>query len=141
MVQAKVLPQGRGGLRFAQDEVAAVAQGVGEQLERAPLQLGGEVDQNVTAYHQVYPGEGRTPGQVVLAKDDHAPHRLLDLVVAALFYEIAAYLLFGEARDCGGRVDPVPRSEEHTPELQSRQYLVCRLLLEKKHISLCSADE
>src|SRR3712207_8555440 len=29
----------------------------------------------------------------------------------------------------GGRGD---RSEEHTSELQSRQYLVCRLLLEKK---------
>src|SRR3712207_9421631 len=29
------------------------------------------------------------------------------------------------------RRDP-PRSEEHTSELQSRQYLVCRLLLEKK---------
>src|SRR3712207_9141944 len=29
--------------------------------------------------------------------------------------------------------DPPPqRSEEHTSELQSRQYLVCRLLLEKK---------
>src|SRR3712207_7126783 len=28
------------------------------------------------------------------------------------------------------------RSEEHTSELQSRQYLVCRLLLEKKTISL-----
>src|SRR5438445_3045255 len=27
---------------------------------------------------------------------------------------------------------PVTRSEEHTSELQSRQYLVCRLLLEKK---------
>src|SRR3712207_8162457 len=26
----------------------------------------------------------------------------------------------------------VERSEEHTSELQSRQYLVCRLLLEKK---------
>src|SRR3712207_7432778 len=26
----------------------------------------------------------------------------------------------------------LPRSEEHTSELQSRQYLVCRLLLEKK---------
>src|SRR3712207_7524707 len=25
-----------------------------------------------------------------------------------------------------------PRSEEHTSELQSRQYLVCRILLEKK---------
>src|SRR3712207_7744770 len=30
------------------------------------------------------------------------------------------------------------RSEEHTSELQSRQYLVCRLLLEKKKIILCS---
>src|SRR3712207_6864468 len=28
------------------------------------------------------------------------------------------------------------RSEEHTSELQSRQYLVCRLLLEKKSTSL-----
>src|SRR3712207_8832940 len=30
-----------------------------------------------------------------------------------------------------------PRSEEHTSELQSRQYLVCRLLLVKKH-HICS---
>src|SRR3712207_7823915 len=28
--------------------------------------------------------------------------------------------------------DTLTRSEEHTSELQSRQYLVCRLLLEKK---------
>src|SRR5258707_9521321 len=28
--------------------------------------------------------------------------------------------------------DDLSRSEEHTSELQSRQYLVCRLLLEKK---------
>src|SRR3712207_8218616 len=28
---------------------------------------------------------------------------------------------------------PLARSEEHTSELQSRQYLVCRLLLEKKN--------
>src|SRR3712207_7570350 len=27
------------------------------------------------------------------------------------------------------------RSEEHTSELQSRQYLVCRLLLEKKNLN------
>src|SRR3712207_7595640 len=31
-------------------------------------------------------------------------------------------------------VAPLDRSEEHTSELQSRQYLVCRLLLEKKKI-------
>src|SRR3712207_8226185 len=29
----------------------------------------------------------------------------------------------------------IDRSEEHTSELQSRQYLVCRLLLEKKKIT------
>src|SRR3712207_8750160 len=33
------------------------------------------------------------------------------------------------------------RSEEHTSELQSRQYLVCRLLLEKKKISPSAARE
>src|SRR3712207_7598994 len=35
--------------------------------------------------------------------------------------------LVGEVLGVGAR-----RSEEHTSELQSRQYLVCRLLLEKK---------
>src|SRR3712207_8607493 len=31
---------------------------------------------------------------------------------------------------------PARRSEEHTSELQSRQYLVCRLLLEKKKTNI-----
>src|SRR3712207_7608243 len=34
-----------------------------------------------------------------------------------------------------GAVGGRPRSEEHTSELQSRQYFVCRLLLEKKPYS------
>src|SRR5476651_2763922 len=46
--------------------------------------------------------------------------------------------LFRSPLASGTPLDPVwqthrkPRSEEHTSELQSRQYLVCRLLLEKK---------
>src|SRR5215203_436411 len=36
------------------------------------------------------------------------------------------------ATNSHGTIPPVVRSEEHTSELQSRQYLVCRLLLEKK---------
>src|SRR3712207_8721691 len=40
------------------------------------------------------------------------------------------------AKDCDGpsgmTIEGEKRSEEHTSELQSRQYLVCRLLLEKK---------
>src|SRR3712207_8953896 len=37
-----------------------------------------------------------------------------------------------DANDARGLAQIVRRSEEHTSELQSRQYLVCRLLLEKK---------
>src|SRR3712207_6948652 len=46
------------------------------------------------------------------------------------------YLRFG-AKVCGPpALDR--RSEEHTSELQSRQYLVCRLLLEKNLDIFCS---
>src|SRR3712207_8140252 len=38
------------------------------------------------------------------------------------------------SQSSSGRVKIPQRSEEHTSELQSRQYLVCRLLLEKKKI-------
>src|SRR5258707_9628996 len=34
-----------------------------------------------------------------------------------------------------------PRSEEHTSELQSRQYLVCRLLLEKKKLKARAVEK
>src|SRR3712207_7811608 len=37
-----------------------------------------------------------------------------------------------------GRRSSLLRSEEHTSELQSRQYLVCRLLLEKKKTCISS---
>src|SRR3712207_8839858 len=38
----------------------------------------------------------------------------------------------GRSTRCRTISPPRARSEEHTSELQSRQYLVCRLLLEKK---------
>src|SRR3712207_7133318 len=43
-----------------------------------------------------------------------------------------ALLLRVEELGGGSWTGPLARSEEHTSELQSRQYLVCRLLLEKK---------
>src|SRR3712207_7591776 len=48
-------------------------------------------------------------------------------VVAGLAVAVAVEVDAGGVGDAGGA-----RSEEHTSELQSRQYLVCRLLLEKK---------
>src|SRR3712207_8802632 len=60
-----------------------------------------------------------------------------DRMLDTLGYEVSAT---GVARIYKGLVDGMvvdgidagERSEEHTSELQSRQYLVCRLLLEKK---------
>src|SRR3712207_8907385 len=44
-------------------------------------------------------------------------------------------------RNGAAEVEEIIRSEEHTSELQSRQYLVCRLLLEKKKILVADRDE
>src|SRR3712207_6867947 len=60
-------------------------------------------------------------------------------------YFIAMEFIHGEDLGRVMRKAYNARSEEHTSELQSRQYLVCRLLLEKKktiytthqHISYC----
>src|SRR3712207_8822439 len=49
-----------------------------------------------------------------------------DTEIARLALEMARYSI--QPRHLRG----IMRSEEHTSELQSRQYLVCRLLLEKK---------
>src|SRR3712207_7241390 len=50
-----------------------------------------------------------------------------------LFSECGTYVC---GRSVKGKQPSSIRSEEHTSELQSRQYLVCRLLLEKKkHIN------
>src|SRR3712207_7194939 len=55
--------------------------------------------------------------------------RVLDRESGAVLYEMAGHV--GEIYDVALSPDS-RRSEEHTSELQSRQYLVCRLLLEKK---------
>src|SRR5947209_9298151 len=59
---------------------------------------------------------------------------LHDALPIYVFVELAVVQEAGERIAPGERLlDLVePRSEEHTSELQSRQYLVCRLLLEKK---------
>src|SRR3712207_8172285 len=63
-------------------------------------------------------GEG--DGRVVLDRD---------AVVVVDQDQVAQLLRAGQGRRLAAR------SEEHTSELQSRQYLVCRLLLEKKTVS------
>src|SRR3712207_6961431 len=74
----------------------------------------------------------------VILISTHAEQDYAELIEAspAVGFLAKSALSAGAIRDLlaghgdGGRGDP--RSEEHTSELQSRQYLVCRLLLEKK---------
>src|SRR5438445_8038546 len=55
---------------------------------------------------------------------------LATVLVAIGILMVYARRLMSRFRGEASRIDH--RSEEHTSELQSRQYLVCRLLLEKK---------
>src|SRR3712207_6096582 len=78
-------------------------------------------------------GYGRSDGADVAFDDDLRPFTLLNYVrdalglVFALGHRSVAAVV---GHDYGSPV--AARSEEHTSELQSRQYLVCRLLLEKQ---------
>src|SRR3712207_6871418 len=80
----------------------------------------------------------RSPADLaVRAWDRNEVHTLFDnLQFRVLRDRLFATLTSAEPEVEGGfdvTMDDVPaRSEEHTSELQSRQYLVCRLLLEKK---------
>src|SRR3712207_8705644 len=67
-------------------------------------------------------GFGRQSGSRPLRENQEGRHRR---------YIPRQWPIESGSTDCS-RPDWVRRSEEHTSELQSRQYLVCRLLLEKK---------
>src|SRR3712207_7040010 len=60
------------------------------------------------------------------------PARELGERKAAAVLATGADLMVTANPGCWMQVATTLRSEEHTSELQSRQYLVCRLLLEKK---------
>src|SRR3712207_7065193 len=72
----------------------------------------------------------------------HPEHGRGQGVLAALLERLRGGEAASRAQHRGAAAgDPVEdqaRSEEHTSELQSRQYLVCRLLLEKKRTPLRS---
>src|SRR3712207_8333613 len=61
--------------------------------------------------------------------------RVHDVAAAADFLAVRAALRGERELEPAEGLTPDRRSEEHTSELQSRQYLVCRLLLEKKQTS------
>src|SRR3712207_8047421 len=63
--------------------------------------------------------------QTAYLKTHHRAEFMAALLTSQIGDTESVIKYINEARELG-------RSEEHTSELQSRQYLVCRLLLEKK---------
>src|SRR3712207_9324755 len=75
------------------------------------------------------------PYTTLFRSGSHLRHRRPRRQVVRTSAHLASLTAAARARRTGLR-SPSPeieRSEEHTSELQSRQYLVCRLLLEKKN--------
>src|SRR3712207_8191030 len=78
-----------------------------------------------TLFRSPYDCPQRGPGRVLVVDDDAALRMLISRQLQLAGFEVVTA---GDGPEGLERL----RSEEHTSELQSRQYLVCRLLLEKK---------
>src|SRR3712207_9005680 len=77
----------------------------------------------------------RSVRQPQLLGDERPTRHVHVLVVVQLLLHVRGE----QEQEDEANESPAPqRSEEHTSELQSRQYLVCRLLLEKKKINALS---
>src|SRR3712207_7365978 len=72
---------------------------------------------------------------VMRTVEPSARPRAAAIVVTGNGVGVGATVGVGVGVGVGAVVGSGVRSEEHTSELQSRQYLVCRLLLEKKKTS------
>src|SRR5437879_11558901 len=93
------------------------------ELARGPVETQGQLAGNDPLF------EGLDD---VLAEPVHVAGRLHAAGEGRFYWRGSIHTrMAGQCRRCLVPV-PVPRSEEHTSELQSPMYLVCRLLLEKK---------
>src|SRR5215203_2796279 len=127
------------------DTWAVVLTGAGERVFSAGMDLkavaAGQADQ-INSVAGGFAGLVRRdfPKPIVAAVNGAAMGGGFEIVLACDLVVAAEHARFGLPEvtvglmaASGGAVRlPQRRSEEHTSELQSRQYLVCRLLLEKK---------
>ena len=80
----------------------------------------------------ILPGESAPSAASRLYAADFG-HSFRKAVRPSTWPRMAVYAMTARGLDLARRIaEPDKRSEEHTSELQSRTYLVCRLLLEKK---------
>src|SRR3712207_8088429 len=90
-------------------------------------------------YTTLFRSQGQT--QIIVNRVDHGLDSQAAGDAPRWHHEGSSEQMGEDDKSIGGtgllRLETGVRSEEHTSELQSRQYLVCRLLLEKKKTKKC----
>src|SRR3712207_3989632 len=99
---------------------------VGPGYEKGVIDLSKSPTENIRS---IAAAKGVDPSEIIVCVLDRPRHSKLIAELRALGCGIQ---LIPDGDVAGVIAVTDPRSEEHTSELQSRQYLVCRLLLEKK---------
>ncbi len=97
--------EARDALGAPQQQVAGLVQGVVEGRQDPPLQRRIEVDEDVSAAHQIQLRKWRIAGQVVLDEDAQIANRLVDPVAAIGLDEVATAALFAHGPQRAVRVD------------------------------------
>ena len=111
-----------------QGDAATLRRGNGDGTDVGVVRCGHEWrDRIVSRDVMLLSSCGRLDGRAVV----DVLYRLVNGLVGD---DVEARGVIGGRRLDGGGGGRGVRSEEHTSELQSRQYLVCRLLLEKKKL-------
>src|SRR3712207_3283758 len=122
--------------RQAVEELTAGLTGLLQALQRMRAELarsGGAGSEREAAHVLLFPlSLGGPLRQAELAERVHADPSTVSRHVARLVDQGLVTRIPDERDGRASRLVVTDRSEEHTSELQSRQYLVCRLLLEKK---------
>src|SRR3712207_8404460 len=86
-------------------------------------------------YTTLFRSSWRRDGKIIVVQPRRLAARAAAARIAELMGEPVGKTVGYRVRN-DTKVSPATRSEEHTSELQSRQYLVCRLLLEKNNAPL-----
>src|SRR5262249_35835335 len=105
MSEHEVLSERRRRLGLAEHEEAAVAQGEGEQLEGALLEVGREVDQDVATEREIDARERRALAPIVLTEDGDRTDLLADLESVGDLREVALEDVRRHLGERGFRVD------------------------------------
>ncbi len=93
------------GFRGSEQEESAGVETVMKERHEPLLDLGLEVDHEVSTGEEIEAGERRILYDVLGGEDDHVPHRLYDLVAVTVSGEIAMRALLTEVGLNGGRKD------------------------------------